>query len=228
MERDIKSKILNDVVIVAGHPRSGTSLACQLVKSAGVTFLSDYHADNYNKHGYFELEDVNKLSKKLIKNAMNIENTIEMNKLVDKLNAIPGSVGLKLVNIPAVFFYKYISRRLRGVFIFRNPADVKASMLERGISGFEPDWFTNNNALIAGYESIKNSILISYETIIENPRLIERFFNQVGLEIDINVIHKEERKKFQSNIILKPEEERLYQKLKELEEECFKLLEVNL
>jgi len=51
----VKPKILKDVVIVAGHPRSGTSLACQLVESAGVKFPSDFEGDEYNKSGYYEL-----------------------------------------------------------------------------------------------------------------------------------------------------------------------------
>lgn len=223
MEKNIKAKVLDDVVVIAGHPRSGTSLACQLVESAGVSFPSDYGADKFNKHGYYELQNVNRLSQKLIKEAMTNENTVEMNKAVDKLNAIEGSSGLKIVKIPALFFYKHVAKRMRVIFIFRNPADVKASMLQRGISSFELDWFTNNNALIAGYENIQNSILISYETILQNQERVAKIFNKLGLEIDPDVIQKVERTQVESNIVLKPEEEKLYQRLKELEEECFQL-----
>src|SRR6056297_2313443 len=100
MGNDIRAKILKDAVIVAGHPRSGTSLACQLVESAGIEFPSDYDADEYNQAGYYELEINKKLTKKLLKEAMTVKNTIKMNKIVDKLNDCKKAAGLKIVRIP--------------------------------------------------------------------------------------------------------------------------------
>ena len=49
--------VLNNGIFVAGHPRSGTSLACKLLESAGVHFPSDLSADHYNRDGYFELAE---------------------------------------------------------------------------------------------------------------------------------------------------------------------------
>lgn len=223
MRTEIKSKVINDVVMVVGHPRSGTSLVSQLVQSAGVIFPSDYEGDEFNKRGYFELESINKLSGKLIKVAMTKNNTIEMNKIADKLNASSGSAGIKIVKIPSLFFYKHLSKRMRAIFIFRHPADVKSSMLKRGISSFSIDWFTNNNALIAGYENIHNSIMISYKTLMEHPERVKKIFERIGLTVDTNLIQIGERTQHQSNVILKPEEKELYEKLKELEAECFRL-----
>lgn len=223
MKTEIKSKVINDILMVVGHPRSGTSLVCQLVKAAGITFPSDYEGDEFNKRGYFELKRVNKLSGKLIKEAMTTKNTMEMNKIVAEFNTFPSSVGVKIIKIPSLFFYKHISKRMRVIFIFRNPADVKASMLKRGIASFSLDWFTNNNALIAGYENIHNSIIISYETLLNNPERAKKIFEKIGLVIDPNLIQSEERTQYQSRIILRPEEKEMYEKLKELEVECFKL-----
>lgn len=217
MSENIKAKILNDSVIIGGHPRSGTSITCQLVESAGVRFPSDYEGDEYNEAGYYELEISKDLSKKLIKKAMTIKNTIKMNQVIEKLNAADGVSGLKLVRIPALFFYRHLAKKLKAVFIFRNPADVKASLLRRGISSFEPDWFTNNNALIAAHENIENSILLSYETLLSDKAKVKKLFKTIDLDIDVSLIKTDQRSQKHSNIVLEEKELKLYEKLKELE-----------
>jgi len=221
LAENIKAKVLQNSVIVSGHPRSGTSITCQLVESAGVHFPSDYEGDEYNESGYYELEISKDLSKKLIEKAMTIKNTIKMNQVIEKLNADEGVSGLKLVRIPAIFFYKHVAQNLKTVFIFRNPADVKASMLRRGISSFEPDWFTNNNALIAAYENIEDSILLSYETLLSEREKVKNVFKKIDLEIDASLIETDQRSQKHSNIVLEDKEIKLYEKLKELEAKNF-------
>jgi hypothetical protein len=213
----VKVKTLKDVVIVAGHPRSGTSLACQLVESAGVKFPSDFKGDEYNKSGYYEMAAAMQLEKDLLKEAMSVKNTIKMNIIVKRLNDINGSAGLKIVRIPAIFFYRHIAENIRAVFIFRNPADVKASMLRRGISQFSLSWAENNNALIAAYENIPNSIIISYEALLrKDPKVVEKF-KKIGLNVDMSIIKESERTQRGSQIVLSDLEKRVYEKLKELE-----------
>ncbi len=104
MASDVKAKVLNNAVIVVGHPRSGTSLVCQLLESAGVDFPSDFDGDEYNIGGYYEMEESKRLSKQLIEKAMTVKNTVMMNKIVDRLNECEDRSGLKLVRIPAIFF----------------------------------------------------------------------------------------------------------------------------
>lgn len=217
MTENIKAKVLNNSIIVGGHPRSGTSITCQLVESAGVHFPSDYEGDQYNESGYYELEISKKLSKKLIQKAMTIKNTIKMNQVIEKLNADEDLSGLKLVRIPAIFFYRHVAKNLKAVFIFRNPADVKASMFRRGISSFEPDWFTNNNALIAAYENIEDSIILSYETLLTDKKRVEKLFEKIGLDVDASLIKTNQRSQKRSNVVLKDHEIKLYERLKELE-----------
>ena len=78
-KKDVAPLILKNGIIVAGHPRSGTSLACQLVESAGVSFPSDLGADIYNKEGYFEMADAKELEKSLIDEAMTDKNINDLN-----------------------------------------------------------------------------------------------------------------------------------------------------
>lgn len=218
---DIKARILKNGVIVAGHPRSGTSLACQLLETAGVNFPSDFSGDEYNQGGYYELAKSKELSKKLINEAMTVENTEEMNNIVNLLNEKSGPSGLKLVRMAALFFYRHIARKLRAVFIFRNPAEVKASLLRRGISQFRPDWVENNNALIAGYENIDNSIIISYESLLSGDPAVEKKFEKIGFDIDMNIIDRVHQTQKKSRVMVTGDEMKMYKILKELEDEDF-------
>jgi hypothetical protein len=209
--------VLKNGIFVAGHPRSGTSLACKLLESAGVAFPSDLAADVYNKDGYFELSYAKELEKKLIDMAMTDENVDELNRVIRLLNEGSGLTGLKIVHIPALFFYRHLAKNIRTVFIFRNPADVKASMYRRGISQFKLDWVYNNNALIAAHENISKSIVISYESVLARAPHIAKGFAKIGLKVDLGVIKEENRSQKNSQVMLTAEEERMYRLLKKIE-----------
>lgn len=214
---EVNPLILKNGIFVAGHPRSGTSLACQVVESSGVSFPSDLSADKYNKEGYFELSYAKELEKKLIEKAMTDDNVKEINKVISVLNKTEGLTGLKVVHIPSIFFYHHLAKNMRAVLIFRNPADVKSSMLRRGISQFKLNWFENNNALIAAHENIPKSILISYESLIEGKPALIKAFKKIGLNINLNVVKKGHRTQENSSIVLTDEETKLYKLLKKLE-----------
>ncbi|MFB6346416.1 MAG: hypothetical protein ABEK50_11705 [bacterium] len=215
----VDAVMLQDSVIVAGHPRSGTSLACQLLTSAGVEFPSDFEGDDYNQAGYFELEESKDLSKRLIDEAMTTENTRDMNTLVRRLNDIEGFSGLKLVRIPALFFYRHIAKNLKVVFVFRRPENVKASLLKRGISGFPISWIDNNNASIAGHENIEESILVSYESMLDQADHVSEGFNKLGFDVDLSIVSRDQQTQSNSDVYVTQDERNMYQHLRELETE---------
>ncbi len=223
VKEEIRPKVLKNGIFVVGHPRSGTSLACQLLKSAGVDFPSDFGADEYNKSGYFELQTGKELEKKLIDKAMTEENVIELNKIVERLNSGSGLTGLKIVHVPALFFFRHIAKdkKMRVVFIFRNPADVKSSMYKRGISQFKLSWFENNNALVAAHENIPKSIIISYEALLTGHPGIRNAFKKLGFNVDMDVIRKEEQTQKNSRIVLSTDEIKLYKLLRKLEKSSY-------
>ncbi|MBN2400126.1 MAG: sulfotransferase domain-containing protein [Candidatus Aminicenantes bacterium] len=224
VKEEIRPKVLKNGIFVVGHPRSGTSLACQLLKSAGVDFPSDFGADEYNKSGYFELQTGKELEKKLIDKAMTEENVIELNKIVERLNKGSGLTGLKIVHVPALFFFRHIAKdkKMRVVFIFRNPADVKSSMYKRGISQFKLSWFENNNALVAAHENIPKSIVISYEALLGGHPGIGNAFKKLGFTVDTAVIRKEEQTQKNSRIVLGADEMKLYKLLRKLEKKSYR------
>ncbi len=214
--------VLQNGIFVAGHPRSGTSLACQLLESAGVNFPSDLGADTYNKNGYYELANAKELEKKLIEEAMTESNVVELNGIIKQLNETEGLAGLKIVHIPSIFFYRHIAKKMRAVLIFRNPADVKSSMLRRGISQFKLSWFDNNNALIAAYENLPKTIVISYDSLIAGHPGIKKAFQKLGFKINLDVIKRDHQTQKNSKIIVTREEKEMYSYLKKLEKLSFK------
>ncbi len=223
-KKEIRPIVLKNGIFVVGHPRSGTSLACQLLQSAGVEFPSDFGGDEYNKSGYFELETGKELEKKLLDKAMTEENVLELNRIVERLNSGTGLTGLKIVHIPALFFFRHIAKdkKMRVVFIFRNPADVRSSMYKRGISQFKLSWFDNNNALVAAHENMPKSIVISYEALIAGHPGIKKAFKKIGFNVDMGVIRRDEQTQKDSRIVLTGDEMRLYKVLKSLERKSYR------
>ena len=211
--------VLQNGIFVGGHPRSGTSLACQLLESAGVHFPSDLSADRYNKEGYYELSYAKELEKKLIDQAMTDDNVQELNRVVRTLNQTKGLTGLKIVHIPSIFFYNHIAKNIRAVFVFRNPAEVYASKLRRGISQFKLSWFENNNALVAAFENIPKSIIVSYESLIQGREFIRKAFKKLGFTIRLDVVKEGHRTQSNSRVVVTAEEKKLYNLLKKLESE---------
>ena len=59
----IFSKKNEDIIIVSGLPRSGTSMMMRTLEMGGIPLLTDHlrTADDDNPHGYYELEIVKKL-----------------------------------------------------------------------------------------------------------------------------------------------------------------------
>ena len=83
-------------------------------------------------------------------------------------------------------------------------------------------WFENNNALIAAHENLPQSIVVSYESLMERNPKLSRAFEKIGLSVDLNRIKKIYRTQKNSSIVLTSEEERLYKKLKEFEKKSLK------
>ena len=90
----------DNVVIVSGLPRSGTSMMMQMIEAGGVPVLSDARrsADNDNPRGYYEYEPV----KSTRKDASWVANAVGKAVKV---------VHLLLMDLPAVHQYKVIFMR---------------------------------------------------------------------------------------------------------------------
>ncbi len=104
------------ITVVSGLPRSGTSLMMQMLEAGGLPILTDNirKPDENNPKGYYEMENVKKLS----------ENN---SWLADAENKAVKIISMLLYNLPANHQYKII-------FMTRNMEEIlssQKSMLKR-------------------------------------------------------------------------------------------------
>jgi len=209
---------VEDVVLVAGHPRSGTSLACQVAETAGVTFRKEMGKDAYNKGGYYEMKDAKELSSHILKNGMNKKNTKRLNKVAEKLREQEKPRGLKLVHMPAIPYFQQIMKEPKFVFIYRNPREVKSSMFRRGFSEFPVPWAKNNNALLSLHQDQEKSIVVSYEDIMKKKESVKQKFKEIDLDVDFSPVKEGWRTQKAPKLGLSEKEEKVYKILKEMNE----------
>ncbi|MFB6089396.1 MAG: sulfotransferase domain-containing protein [Candidatus Aenigmatarchaeota archaeon] len=212
----IELEEVDDVVLVGGHPRSGTSLACSLVESAGVNFKKEMGSDAYNRGGYYEMKDAKELSSHILKKGMTEENTKRLNKIAKKLKEMEAPRGLKLVHLPAIYYFNQIFNDPKMVFIYRDPREVKSSMFRRGFSEFPIAWAKNNNALLSLYQNYENSIIFSYEDALKKKDTLKDKFQRIGLDVDFSVVERDWRTQETPKLGLSQKEEEVYDILKEM------------
>mgnify|MGYP006285209365 CR=1 FL=1 len=208
---------VEDVVLVAGHPRSGTSLACQVTETAGVNFEKEMGEDAYNKGGYYEMEGVKEFSSKITREGMNKENTKKLNQVAKRLEKIESPRGIKLVHLPAVYYFNQIFKNPRMVLIYRDPREVKSSLFRRGFSSFPIPWGKNNNALLSLHQNYENSILISYKSLLKKKKSVKSKFSELDLDIDFSPVKSGWKTQETPEMGLSPKEKEVYSILRELE-----------
>lgn len=209
-------KQVENVVIVGGHPRSGTSLACQVTETSGVNFEKEMREDSYNKGGYYEMEGVKEFSSKLVREGTNKENAEELNNIAERLNKLNEPRGIKLVHIPAIYYFNQVFKNPKLVLIYRDPKEVKSSMFRRGFSEFPIPWAENNNALLSLYQNYKNSILVSYKSILKKKNTVKKKFSSIGLDIDFSPVKSDWKTQESPKLGLSPKEKEVYEILEEL------------
>ena len=154
----------DEIIIVSGLPRSGTSLLMQMLEAGGATLLTDENRlpDEDNPKGYLEFE--------LVKNLRSNKEWLPLAKgnVVKVIHAL-------LPDLPSNYQYKII-------FIHRNVEEVVASqtkMLQRaGRTGANMPadklsaLFTAERNRITNWVSEQNNMSLmecDYRDILENP-----------------------------------------------------------
>ncbi|MFP4045835.1 MAG: hypothetical protein ACLFS3_02135 [Candidatus Aenigmatarchaeota archaeon] len=209
-------KEVEDVVVVGGHPRSGTSLACQIVETGGVSFKKEMGEDYYNRRGYYEMEDAKELSSSLIRDEMTEENAGRLNRIAEKLEEQEGLKGIKIVHLPAIYYFNQIFKDPKFVFIYRDPREVKSSMFRRGFSEFPIPWAKNNNALLSLYQNHEDSVLVSYGDIVDRKNSVKRKMEKIGLEVDFSPVEKDWKTQRSPRLGLSPKEKEVYKILRRM------------
>lgn len=160
-----------EIVIVSGLPRSGTSLMCQMLDNGGVEVITDRlrTPDTDNPRGYYELEQVKKIK--------------------EDASWLPETRGKAFKMVSQLLYHLPATERYRVIFMQRDLEEVLASqekMLERlGRSAAPRDQI--RTAFIAHLDRIFRwlaeqpfiSVLrVDYKALVERPAEMAQVVNE--------------------------------------------------
>jgi len=156
------------MIIVSGLPRSGTSLMCQLLQSAGLKVADDgkRKADGHNPYGYFEVEGI-----------------------IGKLKDNPGyldTLNANAVKVVAHGLY-HVPEKSDVIYMIRAVDEIKESMsrmVAKSLNGLDK---LNGSILAYAYRNF-NVLTVSFDQLVKRKdvKSIEGF---IGKVIDSKVIH---------------------------------------
>lgn len=181
----------NQIVIVSGLPRSGTSLMMQMLAKGGVDILTDENrkADTSNPKGYYEYDPVMSIHK---------DNTW-LDKAQDK--------GLKVV-APLL---KYLSPKYRYKIIFMTRDLNEVVKSQQIMRGKDPDTlpihlFDSYKKLLEGVKIWNDKepgvemVYLNYKDVVENPReAIDKVTSFIGVDLDKDAMATSVDKKLYRN-----------------------------
>ncbi|MGV9197518.1 MAG: sulfotransferase [Promethearchaeia archaeon] len=174
--KNIKKKLKDWIIVVSGIPRSGTSMAMQILESGGVPVFTDKKRtpDVNNPKGYYEVEAVKRLDK---------DNSI-IKKTQGKAVKV---ISHLLPHLPEQFRYKLI-------FMKRDIVEVIRS--QQKMLGKDPDDYPEEledifRKDIANSTSWANSrenvdlIILDFSDMVRNPEQeIEKIIEFLDLNLD--------------------------------------------
>ena len=172
----LSEKKVDDIVIVSGLPRCGTSMMMQMLEAGGILPMTDHirKADEDNPKGYYEFEKVKKIK--------------------EDASWLESCYGKAFKMVSALLYYLPNDKRYKVIFMKREMAEMLASqnkMLQRKgqnsdtISDEEmskklhkhlrkvEEWLANQNNIDVIYINYNDVINNSYE----NAQLVNQFVN---------------------------------------------------
>tara|TARA_B110000259_G_C14022295_1_gene403474 strand:- start:90 stop:2627 length:2538 start_codon:yes stop_codon:yes gene_type:complete len=181
----------NQIIVVSGLPRSGTSLMMQMLDRGGLDMLVDYKrkADTSNPKGYYEYEPV---------------------MSIHKDNSWLGKAQNKTVKIVAPLLGNLDPKyRYKVVFMKRNLHEVIKS--QRVMTGKDPDVLPVKlyNAYVRQLEIVKiwqekepgvEIVFVDYSDLLADPdSQLEKVKSLIGIDLDCNEMKKSIDKKLYRN-----------------------------
>lgn len=169
----------NEIVIVSGLPRSGTSMMMQILTAGGVSVWTDNirKANEFNQHGYYELENVKSLA--------------------TDSTWVPKARGKAIKVIAPLLEYLPSGENYKIILMCRNLEDVlhsQANMLNQDNSVAIPDLADEYRRqllrAISVMKKLPNTVvqIINYEDVINDPvsasNSVAEFLVNHVLEID--------------------------------------------
>lgn len=180
------NSISEDVVVVSGLPRSGTSMMMNMLQASGLPLITDgiRSADEDNPKGYFELERVKKLKE-------------EHAWLADAGGHVVKVISDLLRDLPANYSYRVIFMRRKIDEIL---ASQEQMLIRRGEAGGDVDVAEMKKIFLRDLDDtmdwLRGSahlqvLFVSYNRLLEEPEAqIERIHGFLGGEIDASAMHQ--------------------------------------
>jgi hypothetical protein len=172
----LSEKRVDDIVIVSGLPRCGTSMMMQMLEAGGISPMTDHirKADEDNPKGYYEFEKVKNIK--------------------EDASWLERCYGKAFKMVSALLYYLPNDKRYKVIFMKREMAEMLASqnkMLQ--IKGQESDTVSDGDMSKKLYKHLHNIeewlanqnnidvIYINYNDVIkkpyENAKLVSQFVN---------------------------------------------------
>lgn len=178
------SPMTNDIVIVSGLPRSGTSLMMQLLDAGGIPAVTDNirTADTDNPRGYYEFEQVKKIK--------------------DDVTWLPGTRGKVFKMVSQLLYHLPSTETYRVIFQERDLAEVLDSqekmLARRGEPAAPRDvitkaFTTHLERLFEWLAQQKNIAVlkVKYADVVANPRVEAEKINAfLGGRLDVDAAVK--------------------------------------
>jgi hypothetical protein len=178
--------MVNNIVVVSGLPRSGTSMMMQILEAGGIEPLSDHvrKADSDNLKGYYELEKVKQLAKD------------------HSFLATAGGKAVKIIS--ELIRYLPQEHTYRVVFMLRNMPEVLTSQKKMLIARGKPTDLMSDEEMARLFEaSLANArawlakqprlevIYISFNEIMQSPlECLEKINAFLGNRLDVHKMAK--------------------------------------
>jgi len=111
-------QVKDDIIVVSGLPRSGTSMMMAMLEAGGVEILTDCvrEADEDNPKGYFEFEPVKQLAKDRSKSWLEDAPGKAVKIISELLKELPSGVSFRLI---------FMNRNLEEVIASQNKMLVR-------------------------------------------------------------------------------------------------------
>lgn len=217
-----KVERLDEAVFVIGHPRSGTSVSCQLLASSDdVTWMNKTGSNDDNPYGYYEYKPFLQESVRFIQETFDVSRLNKIQELLNNFEELSNPPGLKMLHAHSWYNWKDFFHETKNLIIFRHPSRCRKSNWKHKLN-WPIDWHSTNNAIISVFEDADNAVLISLECLMKHTEAVADLIEEdLGLEVDPNVVDVDEYNVKETNVVAGDLEMIVYERLKEIEENQF-------
>lgn len=207
-------------VFAIGHPRSGTSVSCQLLETADdVEWLTNTGSDADQKFGYYEYGPFLSQSVNFLQEQWDITQADQVNSVLQTMDKLSYNPGCKLLHPHSWYNWKqFFQEDSKNLLIFREPQLSRKSIWQHKLN-WPFDWYTTCNVQIGIYEDAENALLVRFKRLMQEPeKVADKVKEELDLEVDPGIVDQDEWHQKSSETIVGNLEEMVFDKLCELEE----------